>query len=134
MSKPKAKSIINRNTHIIDANNATIGRLASYVAKLLMGKHKPQFAYNKDVGDHVLIKNIDKLKFTGTKLLTKVYRSHSGYLGSMKEITLRDKFKKNPNEVFRNAVFNMLPKNRLRKKFIKLLKFDNSTNANETKN
>lgn len=128
---PKTKSIINRSTHIIDANNTTLGRLASHISKLLMGKHKPQFTYNKDVGDNVLVKNINKLKFTGAKLLNKIYYSHSGYLGSMKKITLRDKFNKNPNEVLKTAVLNMLPKNRLRKNFIKRLKFDNT--ANETK-
>lgn len=128
----KNKTTVDRATHIIDATNAILGRLASHIAKLLMGKHKSQFAYNKDVGDYVVVKNIKKLKFTGSKLLKKIYYTHSGYIGSLRKITLKEKFNKNPAEVLREAVLNMLPKNRLRKHFIKRLKFDN--NLDETKN
>jgi large subunit ribosomal protein L13 len=112
-----------RETHIIDANNKVLGRLASEIAILLRGKNKPDFAPYKDIGDNVLVKNVEKLKFTGKKMEQKKYYRHSGYLGGLKEMPLKKLFKENPKEVLRKAVWGMLPKNKLRAKMIKRLKF-----------
>lgn len=111
-----------RETHTIDAAGKVLGRLATEVALLLRGKHKADFAPYKDVGDIVVVKNVDKLKFTGKKLAQKKYYSHSRYLGGLKEITLEKLFAKDPADVFKKAVMGMLPKNKLRSEMIKRLK------------
>jgi large subunit ribosomal protein L13 len=90
----------------------------------LRGKHKSDFDPAKDNGDYVLVKNVDKLLFTGKKLEKKKYFRHTGYLGGLKEISLRKIFKENPANVLRKAVLGMLPKNKLRAKQIKRLKFE----------
>ncbi len=111
-----------RETHTIDATGKVLGRLASQVALLLRGKDKVDFAAYKDIGDIVIVKNVDKLKFTGKKLAQKKYYSHSGYLGGLKEITLEKLLAKSPESVFKKAVMGMLPKNKLRAEMIKRLK------------
>jgi len=110
-------------THIIDASDKSLGRLATKIANLLRGKHKPDFVPYKDVGDFVVVKNIKKIKFTGKKLEKKKYYHHSGYLGGLKEIPLKKIFQKNPQAVLKKAVWGMLPKNKLRAQIIKKLKF-----------
>lgn len=110
-------------THIIDAEDKALGRLASRIAVLLRGKQKPNFRYNKDVGDVVIVKNIDKIKITGKKMKQKKYYRHSEYPGGLKEAPLEKIFDKNPAKVLRKAVYGMLPKNRMRAKQIKRLKF-----------
>jgi len=117
--KPK----INRKIHKIDAEGKVAGRLASELAILLMGKNKSSYAPNVDNGDFIEVSNVDKLKFTGKKLLQKKYYHYSGYQGGLKEKKLKDVFEKSPNIVLHKAVYNMLPKNKLRKNFIKRLKF-----------
>ncbi len=112
-----------RKKHIIDATDKILGRLATKIAILLRGKHRPDFAPNKDAGDFVVIENITELKVTGKKMEQKKYFRHSGYLGSLKEIPLKVLFKKDPAQVLKKAVFGMLPKNKLRAKMIKRLKF-----------
>jgi large subunit ribosomal protein L13 len=112
-----------RETHTIDATNKTLGRLASQIAVLLRGKQKPDFVPYKDMGDFVLVRNVEKIKITGKKMEQKKYYRHSGYPGGLKEIPLKTLFKKNPAEVLRKAVLGMLPKNKLRKKQINRLKF-----------
>ncbi|OGZ17408.1 MAG: 50S ribosomal protein L13 [Candidatus Nealsonbacteria bacterium RBG_13_36_15] len=112
-----------KKTHTIDASGKILGRLATEIANLLRGKNKPDFLPYKDTGDFVLIKNVDKLKFTGKKLEKKKYYRHSGYLGGLKETPLKKLFRQNPKEVLRKAVFGMLPKNKLRARIIKKLKF-----------
>lgn len=112
-----------RQIHTIDATNKTLGRLASEIAILLRGKHKPDFAPYKDIGDFVVVKNIDRIKISGKKLEKKKYYRHSGYLGGLKEIPLKKLFKESPAEVLRKAVYGMLPKNKLRERVIKRLKF-----------
>ena len=112
-----------RNTHNIDASGRVLGRLAAEITVLLRGKQKPDFAPYKDIGDFVAVKNVDKLKVTGKKMSQKKYYHHSGYLGGLKETPMGEIFKKNPGEVLRRAVFGMLPKNKLRSKMIKRLKF-----------
>ncbi|MCD6500843.1 50S ribosomal protein L13 [bacterium] len=112
-----------RDTYTIDATNKPLGRVASEVATLLRGKHKPEFVPYKDVGDFVLVKNIDKLKLTGKKLKQKMYYRHSGFPGGLKEISMEKLFRKSPQEVLKRAVWGMLPKNKLRSKMIKRLQF-----------
>lgn len=116
--------IIKRENHIIDAEGKVLGRLSTQIAVLLRGKHKPNFAPYKDIGDFVTIKNVEKLKFTGTKFKNKIYYRHTGYLGGLKKATLEDIYKKSPSEVLRRAVFGMLTKNKLRALQIKRLRFE----------
>jgi len=111
-----------RSTYTIDATNKVLGRLATQIAVLLRGKHKTDFVPYKDMGDFVVIKNVDKIKITGKKMEQKVYYHHSGFLGSLKETPFKKLFKEKPEEVLKKAVFGMLPKNKLRSKTIKRLK------------
>lgn len=111
-----------RKTHTIDASNKVLGRLATEIAILLRGKNKPDFVPNKDMGDFVAVKNINKIRLTGKKKEKKIYYHHTGYLGGLKEIPFEKLFKKNPGEVLKKAVFGMLPKNKLRARQIKRLK------------
>jgi len=113
-----------RKIHTIDATGKVLGRLASEIAILLRGKHKPNFVPYKDMGDFVVVKNIEKLKFTGKKLEQKKYFRHSEYLGGVKEIPLKKLFQEKPEEVLKMAVFGMLPKNKLRANMIKRLKVE----------
>lgn len=113
-----------QKTHTIDATNQALGRLAAQIAILLRGKNKPDFFPNKDMGDIVIVKNVGNMKITGKKMEQKKYFRHSGYLGGEKEIPLKKIFKENPAEVLRRAVFGMLPRNKLRIKAIKRLKFE----------
>jgi large subunit ribosomal protein L13 len=113
-----------RKTHTIDAKNKSLGRLASKIAILLQGKHKENFDPSKDMGDFVIVKNVGKMKISGQKLEKKKYYRHSGYLGGLKEIKMKEIFKKNPEKILKIAVSGMLPKNRLRKKRLKRLKFE----------
>ena len=109
----------------IDAENKSLGRLAVEVAVSLRGKNKPSFVPYKDVGDTVLVKNIDKMKITGNKLENKNYFHFTGYLGNMKKMTLKEYMtKRGPKEVLRTAVMGMLTKNKLRAKQIKRLRFE----------
>jgi large subunit ribosomal protein L13 len=115
---------MDRITHNIDASNKVLGRLATEIAILLRGKHKPDYAPHKDIGDFVVVKNAEKIKLTGKKIDQKIYYHHSGYLGGLKELPFKKLFEKNPGEVIKKAVFGMLPKNKLRAKLIKRLKFE----------
>jgi len=116
--------IVKRENHIIDAEGKVLGRLSTQIAVLLRGKHKPTFAPHKDIGDFVIIKNVEKLKFTGKKFKNKIYYRHTGYLGGLKKATLEDIYGKSPSEVLRRAVYGMLTKNKLRAIQIKRLKFE----------
>ncbi|MDP3883182.1 MAG: 50S ribosomal protein L13 [Candidatus Staskawiczbacteria bacterium] len=116
---------IQRQTHTVDAENKALGRLAVQVAVLLRGKNKPEFVPYRDMGDTVIVKNIDKMKFTGNKLENKNYFHFTGYLGNMKKASLKEfLIKKGPKEVLRAAVMGMLTKNTLRPQQIKRLKFE----------
>ena len=109
----------------VDAENKSLGRLAVEVAVSLRGKNKPDFVPYKDMGDTVVVKNIDKMKFTGNKLEDKNYFHFTGYLGNLKKATLKEVLiKKGPKEVLRTAVMGMLTKNTLRPKQIKRLRFE----------
>jgi len=113
-----------RETHKIDASGKSLGRLATEIAVLLRGKYKPDFAPHRDMGDFVVIKNVKNLKFTGKKMEQKKYFRHSGFLGGVRSVPLKELFKENPAEVLRKAVYGMLPKNKLRPKMIKRLKVE----------
>jgi len=110
-------------THTIDATDRILGRLATEVATLLAGKNKIGFVRYADMGDTVLIKNVDKIKVTGKKLTQKTYFRHSAYVGNYKIKPLKELMKERPSEVLRKAVYGMLPKNKLRAKMIKRLLF-----------
>lgn len=110
-----------RNTYTVDATNRPLGRLAVHIALLLRGKEKVEFAPHKDAGDFVVVKNVRRMKFSGQKLSQKMYRRHSGYLGSLRETKLESAFSRKPEEVLRKAVWGMLPKNKLRSPFMKRL-------------
>jgi len=115
---------IQRQTITVDAENKSLGRLAVEVAVLLRGKNKPNFVPYMDMGDVVVVKNIDKMKFTGNKLEGKNYFRFTGYLGNLKKATLKEfLIKRGPKEVLRKAVMGMLTKNTLRDRQIKRLRF-----------
>ncbi len=107
------KSEIESKWYIIDASNKPLGRVATEAAKLLRGKHKPTFTPNLDVGDHVIILNCSQAILTGNKLNKKIYRSHSGYIGGMKETSAKNMLEKNPEKAMMLAIKGMLPHNSL---------------------
>jgi large subunit ribosomal protein L13 len=116
---------VQRNVISVNAENKSLGRLAAEVAVLLRGKNKPTYVPYKDVGDTVLVKNIDKMIFTGNKLEDKKYFRYTGYLGNLKEASLKEFLaKRGPKEVLRKAVMGMLQKNTLRDRQIKRLRFE----------
>jgi large subunit ribosomal protein L13 len=112
---PKAKEIT-RDWHVIDADGVPLGRLASQVAQLLRGKHKPTFAPHMDSGDHVIVINAAKIALTGAKLDQKKYYSHSGYPGGFKERPIKVELAKRPDRVIERAVRGMVPHTALGKK------------------
>jgi large subunit ribosomal protein L13 len=113
---------IKREWHVIDASGQVLGRLATQAARLLMGKHKPMFTPNLDIGDYVIVVNADKVQVTGNKAKQKVYYRHSGYPGGLKSITLEKMMQTHPTRVIEHAVKGMLPHNRLGAKMLKKLK------------
>jgi len=112
---------INRKIVEIDAEGKVVGRLASEIARLLMGKHKATYTPNVDGGDLVRVKNASKISFTGNKLDQKHYFNYSGYPGGMKARKARDVMEKNPTRILKSAVDRMLPKNTLRARRMKRL-------------
>ncbi len=111
-----------RKWYLVDASEYTLGRLATKVATILRGKHKPNFAPHQDVGDFVVVINARKVKLTGNKLDQKTYFRHSGYPGGEKLIPVRQMLEKHPEYVIEHAVRLMLPKNALGRKMFKKLK------------
>ena len=118
---PSAKNI-DRKWYIVDATGQTLGRLASQVASVLRGKNKPQFTPFMDMGDFVIIVNADKVKLTGKKLDQKVYSTHTGQPGGLKETKYRQMMQTKPELVVKTAIKGMLPKNSLGRDMIKKLK------------
>ena len=116
------KGDIKREWYVVDAQGKTLGRLASQIAKILLGKHKPIYVPHLDCGDYVIVVNAEKVRVTGKKLDQKFYYRHSGYPGGIKSINLRDQLRKHPTRVLEAAVRGMLPKNRLGRAMIKKLK------------
>jgi len=123
MKTTNFKVKIDRKTHQIDATDQTVGRLATQVAMLLRGKNKVEYTPQADNGDFVVLTNIDKLNFTGKKLNNKKYYRYSGYPGGLKTIKMKEVYNNTPQEVIKKAVWQMLPKNRLRQHMIKRLTF-----------
>jgi len=115
-------SEIKRDWHVIDATDQVLGRLATRAARLLMGKHKPVFSRNLDVGDYVVVINAEKVRVTGNKAKQKVYYRHSGYPGGLKSITLEKLMQTNPTRVIEHAVKGMLPHTRLGASMMKKLR------------
>lgn len=111
-----------RKWYIVDASDQVLGRLASNIATIIRGKHKPIFTPNMDTGDFVVVINAEKVKLTGKRTFDKTYFSHSGYPGGVKTISITEMLQKKPEFVIENAVKGMLPKNRLGRKLIKKLK------------
>ena len=115
-------SEIKREWYVVDAEGHTLGRLASQIAHILKGKHKPIYTPHLDTGDYVVVVNADKIVVTGKKLDQKVYKRHSGYIGGLKETTLKEMLAKKPTWVIEHAVKGMLPKNVLGRRMIKKLR------------
>lgn len=118
---PKS-SEIKREWYLVDAKAEILGRLATQIAQLLMGKGKPTFSYHMDGGDYVVVINAKRVRLTGKKAKNKLYQHHTGYPGGIKEITFKELMVKKPTEAVKKAVWGMLPKNKLRKKRIGRLK------------
>jgi large subunit ribosomal protein L13 len=116
------KAEASRDWHLVDADGKVVGRLATRIAMVLRGKHKPVFTPHADTGDFVVVVNADKVRFTGGKLDQKMYYRHSGYMGGLKATSARQMLKKKPEEVLRHAVRGMLPKNSLGRQLLKKLK------------
>jgi len=123
---------VERKWYIIDADGEVVGRLSSRIAHVLRGKHKPSYTPHVDCGDHVIVINADKVRFTGNKIDQKEYLRYSGYPGGQKSTTPRQLFKKKPHEVIENAVRGMLPKNTLgREMFRKLFVYAGEEHPHE---
>lgn len=112
---------IERKWYVVDAEGKTLGRLASEIARILRGKNKPIFTPHMDTGDYVIVVNAAKVKVTGKKLKQKIYYHHSGYVGGMKETTLKEMLAKKPERVMELAVKGMLPKGPLGRQMYKKL-------------
>ena len=107
---------------LVDANDQTLGRLATQLAVLLLGKHKPGFTPGVEMGDYVIVVNADRISVTGNKMEDKMYFRHSGYPGGLKSTNLRTLLEKNPERVIQKAVWGMLPHNRMGRKLLGKLK------------
>jgi len=118
---PKADSI-EKKWYVIDANGQTLGRLASEIAKILIGKNKPEFTPSVDTGDYVIVINAEKIVVTGKKETQKMYRRHTGYIGGLKEVVYKDMMAKHPDRIITQAVKGMLPKNTLGSHMLKKMK------------
>ena len=116
------ESEIERRWYVVDAADQTLGRLATRVARVLEGKHKPMYAPHLDTGDHVIILNVSRIAVTSDKRETKLYIRHSGYPHGLKEETLGHLLARRPEEVIRRAVKGMLPHNRLGTQMLRKLK------------
>lgn len=110
---PKGNDAVERKWYVVDAEGKTLGRLASEVASIIRGKHKPEFTPNVDTGDFVVVLNASKIQLTGKKLTDKKYYRHSHYPGGLKVTSAGDMIKNKPERIIELAVYGMLPKNRL---------------------
>ena len=116
------KGDFDRKWYVVDAKDAVLGRLAVKVATYLRGKNKPVFTPNVDTGDFIIVINADKVRLTGNKQTDKMYYHHSGYVGGIKAKTAKDLLEERPEKIIEQAVWGMLPKNRLGRTMIKKLK------------
>ncbi|MCU7959515.1 MAG: 50S ribosomal protein L13 [gamma proteobacterium symbiont of Bathyaustriella thionipta] len=115
-------SEISRNWYLVDAENKTLGRLASEIAHRLRGKHKPEYTPHVDTGDYIVVVNAEKVRVTGNKMKDKMYYHHTGYVGNLKSINLEKLLAKAPERVLETAVKGMMPKNKLGRAMFKKLK------------
>ena len=113
---------VERKWYVIDAEDKTLGKIAAEVASILRGKKKPIYTPHVDTGDYVIVINAEKVRVTGKKDEQKIYKSHSGYPGGLKETTLRELRAKKPEEIIRHAVKGMMPKGKLGRQMFKKLK------------
>jgi len=113
---------IDKKWYVVDAQDKVLGRMATEIATILMGKHKPTYTPSIDTGDFIVVVNAEKFAVTGKKMDDKIYYRHSGYLGGLKERTLAEQLDKRPEEVIRMAVKRMLPKTRLGRQMLTKLK------------
>lgn len=113
---------ITRKWLLIDADGQTLGRLASQIAQILRGKHKPEYTPHMDTGDYIVVINASKVKVTGNKLADKIYYHHTGYIGNLKSISLGNLMTKDPTQAIAKAVKGMMPKNALGRAMFKKLK------------
>jgi len=111
-----------RQWYLVDAEDKTLGRLASPIAKILQGKHKPDYDPAKDLGDFVIVINCEKIKVSGRKKDQKEYTHYTGFMGGLKKMSYKEMLEQKPTEIIKNAVLGMLPKNKLRTKRILRLK------------
>ncbi len=118
---PKADEL-SHDWFVVDASGMNLGRLATRVARTLLGKDKPQYTPGVDLGDFVIVTNAASISVTGRKLDNKIYFSHSGYPGGVRKVTLRDQLARFPERVVEAAVWGMLPHNRLGRKLLRKLK------------
>lgn len=116
------KEDVRKDWLILDAAGKTLGRFSSEVAKILRGKHKTTFTPNIDMGDGVIVINADKITVTGGKEASKVYRTYTGHIGGLTEVTYRDLMQKKPREIIWRAVKGMMPKSRLGKQQLRKLR------------
>lgn len=115
-------SDIERHWYVVDAEDETLGRLASRIARILRGKHKPTWAPHLDMGDHVIVVNADKVRVSGRKVTDKLYQSHSGFPGSVRSVPFLELVETSPTRVIEQAVGGMLPKSKLGRSMIRKLK------------
>jgi large subunit ribosomal protein L13 len=113
---------VGKNWFVVNAEGVVLGRLATRIARMLIGKDKANYTPHLDCGDHVVVINAERVKLTGNKIDQKIYRHHSGYPGGLKEIPIRVMLQRRPEEVVREAVLGMLPKNKLRARRAKKLR------------
>jgi large subunit ribosomal protein L13 len=118
---PKAGEIT-REWYVVDAEGETLGRLATRIATVLRGKHKPTYTPHLDMGDHVVVINASKIVLTGTKDEKKLYQSHSGYPGGLRSVPFATMLERRPTEVVETAITGMLPKNKLGRRMASKLK------------
>jgi len=116
------KETVTRKWYVVDATDKTVGNLATQVAKILRGKHKPIFTPHVDTGDFVIVLNAEKVQLSGSKWDSKMYRWRTTRPGSMKEVTAKEMLEKKPTHLVENAIKGMLPKNKLGRKVFKKLK------------
>lgn len=131
-TKVLKKTDIVRNWYVVDAADKVLGRLASKIARILIGKHKPRYTPHIDCGDFVVVVNADRFRVTGKKLKDKIYYSHSFYPGGLKQTNLELMLKRHPQRVIYHAVNGMLPKNKLRSKRLRRLKIYTSSDHPHT--
>merc|ERR1711982_85608 len=119
----------NREWFLVDAKNKILGRFATKIAHILMGKHKAEYYPGMDLGDYIIIINSKKIKLTGDKYKNKIYYTHSGYMGGLKKSTFMDKMRNNKSrEILYHDIKGMLPKNKLGRQMIKKLKISEGEN------